>query len=523
MAFKGNIVTKVISGGAIAIQLLSSSLPSFGYDSLRNPDSYFDRFGDNRPSVVAYVNKVISTTPDVYVINLEQDKGVEMLLAANTPVYQNDYAEIDRFTQEEFYKQVEMLGIDREKPASEYTDEEISKIVELLPRRFEDLTGGEWYIRDLAIMVAKGIINGYGKDGKVFAGGQVVTRGEFWAMIGRLEGILDQRENFKKYGYYCTPVGLKPVIRQLTHHKTIKDMHKEWWFPYYYCNKTICFGTYGVEDMKQPIYRGEVAVLVGEKFCYKEGWNQDTIRIFGRTRYYNDVPTKFVSIEQAGKGSTYYDLMDRLNVSIPSYYPPFQDVVKGTEQMTERVVIDINYLNHAGIMCGMPDSTSGWNKQLTRAEAMAVIARAYRPQQRLPVAKRMKDKSELAFNPGDMDNPEVAQLIKKTIEESRDSDTPSSSSGTELIDRTKPTYYEDFTEEEKIEWFENSLGFIRENDIIYEENMTTHFNLLKIIDGKFEFRHELWLKRLKEELNIQFNPEGLEKYRNYINQIGVPA
>lgn len=329
---------------------------------------------------------------------------------------------VDRFTQEEFYKQVENLGIDREKPASEYTDEEISKIVELLPRRFEDLTGGEWYIRDLAIMASKGIINGYGKDGKVFAGGQVVTRGEFWAMIGRLEGIQDQKENFKKYGYYGNPILIDPVIIQLTHHKTIKDMHKEWWFPYYYCNNTIPFGTYGVEDMKQSIYRGEVAVLVGGTIWQREGWNSDTNRIFSSTRYFNDVPTEFVSREQCVKESFYYDLMIRLNVSIPSYYPPFQDVVKGTEKMTERVVNNINYLNYAGIMCGMPDGTSGWNKQLTRAEAMAVIARAYRPQQRLPVAKRMTDKSELAFNPGDMNN--AAADTK--------SDDNQMSSGTEL-------------------------------------------------------------------------------------------
>lgn len=416
---------------------------------------------------------------------------------------------VDRFTQEEFYKQVEILGIDREKPASEYTDEEISKIVELLPRRFEDLTGGEWYIRDLAIMVAKGIINGYGKDGKVFAGGQVVTRGEFWAMVGRLEGILDQRENFKKYGYYCTPVGLDPVIRQVTHNKRLKDMHKEWWFPYYYCNNTIPFGTYGVEDMKQSIYRGEVAVLVGGTICQREGWNSDTIRIFGRTRYYNDVPTKFVSIEKANEDSFYYDLMDRLNVSIPFYYPPFQDVVNGTEQMTERVIININYLNHAGIMCGMPDSTSGWNKQLTRAEAMAVIARAYRPQQRLPVAKRMKDKSELAFNPGDMDN--AAADTK--------SDDNQMSSGTELTDQTNPTYNENFIEEDKIYWFERSLGYIQEAYDPYIEGMTEHFNLLGLPDGTFEKRHDLWLKFIREELKLELNPDGLYMYKEYLKTL----
>ncbi len=88
--------------------------------------------------------------------------------------------EVDRLTQEEFYRQVEALGIKREKPASEYTEGDIDKIVKLLPRRFADLTGSEWYIRDLAIMTAKGIVNGYGKDGKIFAGNQIVTRAEYW-------------------------------------------------------------------------------------------------------------------------------------------------------------------------------------------------------------------------------------------------------------------------------------------------------------------------------------------------------
>lgn len=426
--------------------------------------------------------------------------------------------EVDRLTQEEFYRQVEALGIKREKPASEYTEGDIDKIVKLLPRRFADLTGSEWYIRDLAIMTAKGIVNGYGKDGKIFAGNQIVTRAEYWAMQGRLEGLLDNKENFQKYGYYTDPMGFRIVEDKVTYNKRFKDMHKEWWFPYYFNQIAIPFGTYGVEEMRQPIYRGEVAVLTGAKMWNKEGWDIETIRVFAKTRYFKDVPLNFLTSEQTHNDHELIaKLINETGSSTPYYYPPFQKVVIGQHKLTEYVVKNINFLNYQGIMCGMPDGTSGWNKELTRAEAMAVLARAFRPQQRLAVEKRMKDTSELAFNPGSMQNGSAYDVISDNTTPTEESVTKS---GTEVTDRTNPTYSDNFTLEEKIEWFENCLGFIREKDT-YEEKMIEHFDMLRIIDGKFEFRHAQWVKFIQETKKFEFSPEGLFKYMMYLETSGI--
>lgn len=430
--------------------------------------------------------------------------------------------EVDRLTQEEFYRQVEALGIKREKPASEYTEGDIDKIVKLLPRRFADLTGSEWYIRDLAIMTAKGIVNGYGKDGKIFAGNQIVTRAEYWAMQGRLEGLLDNKENFQKYGYYTDPMGFRIVEDMVTYSKRFKDMHKEWWFPYYFNQIAIPFGTYGVEEMRQPVYRGEVAVLTGAKMWNKEGWDIETIRVFAKTRYFKDVPLNFLTSEQTHNDHELIaKLINEIDSSTPYYYPPFQKVVIGQHKLTEYVVKNINFLNYQGIMCGMPDGTSGWNKELTRAEAMAVLARAFRPQQRLAVEKRMKDTSELGFHPTQQKNESPTETKpNNTSEKVVPTEVPKQSSGTEVTDRTNPVYNENFTFEEKIEWFENSLGFIREK-ITYEEEIAKHFDLLGIPEGEFKVRHEQWVKFIQETKKFEFSPEGLFKYMMYLETSGI--
>lgn len=54
MALRGNICTKVIRGGVIAMILLSNTLPNFGYDSLRYSNEYFSRFGKDKSKVIAF-------------------------------------------------------------------------------------------------------------------------------------------------------------------------------------------------------------------------------------------------------------------------------------------------------------------------------------------------------------------------------------------------------------------------------------------------------------------------------------
>ena len=232
MSLKRNICTKVISGGVVAMQILTSTIPAFGYDSLRQPDDFFNRFGSQKRDIIAYVNRVINTTPDVYVLNLEKDKGVNELVVA-----QLDDITVEKhyLTQEEFHNRVEEMGIKRTKDAGEYTEEEIDNIVPLLSERFKDIRGDEWYIRDLAVMVSKGIINGVG-DGSTFQGDRIVTRAEYWAMNGRLLLKGDYKNCYEEYGMYCTPNTLRNIKDMVTYLDGYIDMHKQWWFPYYFGN-----------------------------------------------------------------------------------------------------------------------------------------------------------------------------------------------------------------------------------------------------------------------------------------------
>ncbi|NLK68434.1 MAG: hypothetical protein GX283_04655 [Clostridiaceae bacterium] len=515
MKLKGNICTKVISSGVIAIQILANTFPSFGYSSLRNPEQYFNDFGKAKPSAVAYANKVIQETPDVHVLNLEYDKGVKELIVAQIDEPNLDLEE-KQLTQEEFHLQIEGMGIDRLKKASEYTEEEIDRIVELLPHRFSDITGDEWYIRDLALMTSKGIINGVG-DGTTFQGDRIVTRAEYWAMNGRLLGVAtDNKENFEKYGFYYHPLGINTIMDSFEYHPRFIDMHKKWWFPYYYNQGlTIPFGLYSNEEMEMPVYRGEVALLTGGAVIRGDG-NFEKIRLFSKVRYFDDLPKDFIPAEvysQPGyKPLT--DMVNELGFATGRYYPQFFKVVSGETKMTEITVAYVNYMNYAGIMCGFTDGTSGWNKELTRGEAIAVLARAFRPQQRLPLEQRIKDKSSLGLNVGQTEvSAELVKEVEKTISEGSGSDM---TSGTDVLDTTKTPFDPSWNDEDKAWWFERRLGFYREVEDVYTALMMDHFDQLGIQDGSFKERHEQWTIFLKDVLKIEFNEEGLEKYIEYL-------
>ena len=515
MSLKRNICTKVISGGVVAMQILTSTIPAFGYDSLRQPDDFFNRFGSQKRDIIAYVNRVINTTPDVYVLNLETDKGVNELVVA-----QLDDITVEKhyLTQEEFHNRVEEMGIKRTKDAGEYTEEEIDNIVPLLSERFKDIRGDEWYIRDLAVMVSKGIINGVG-DGSTFQGDRIVTRAEYWAMNGRLLLMGDYKDCYEEYGMYCTPNTLRNIKDMVTYLDGYIDMHKLWWFPYYYRqSSTIPFGVYNIEQMGQPIYRGEAALLTGFPISKREGVTFEKMGTFAKTRYFSDVPTKFLSTAECHSDTERCDaLVNELGVSLPFYHPPFERVVKGEAPMTESSVRFINYTNYAGIMCGLPDGSSGWNKELTRGEAIAVLARAFRPQQRLPYDKRKKDMSSLGYNAGDTElSDDLVEEIEDIAKDTMDNEDSGVTSGTSQLDTSKTP----FDPSDKYWWFERRLGFHREMDDIYTELMTEHFDILGIKEGTFKERHDSWYYFIRTVLKIEIDEDGLAQYLSYLDSNG---
>ena len=505
------MVLKVINGGIVAVMILANSLPGFTLNSLRDGDSYFDRFGREKTSIVAYVNKVINKTPDVFVINLEPEKELHILMATNTPAYENTIHEEERLSQEQFYAKVEDMGINRTKKAELYTDEEIAKIVELMPYRFSDITGTEWYIKDLALMTSKGIINGMGSEGLVFAGTNIVTRAEFWAMIGRLQGIRGMTADEVEYF-----MSKRPDYDAFRCNDRFKGMQNKWWFSYAYTVDGIPFGTYSIEDMEQPCYRGEIASLVAKATVSEV--TPELGNMFAKVKYFNDTPLTVKPSRECQWDSLDTERMiQELRVELPYFYPPFQRVVAGTEPMTEATLRVINGLNYFGIMCGMPDGSSGWNKQLTRAEAIATLARAFRPSQRLPISKRQKDMSGLNFNAGEY-NPIAYQEVNKDI----GSNNSGVESGSMLIGELVETYNEDWDMTRKKLWFEESLGFKFEFLESYEIRLSNHMTLLGITGDTFEAKRENWHKFINEDLKIEFSSAGVFAYVTYCEANKIP-
>ncbi len=283
-------------------------------------------------------------------------------------------------SQEQFYKAIKSKGINKDKPAVDFTDEELSIIAELLSKRFEDIKGDEWFIKDLALLSAKGIINGYGSEGKIFAGSAVTTRAEYWAMQGRLQGINGTiNDNVKK------------EISDMIWGTQFGDSFVyEWYVPYYFYQKGIPFGVYSNIDMKKPVYRGEVASLIFEYLARSESTSRE-ISDMADKNYFTDMPVKVISIFDSDENSALHkDLEKNLGFKVAYYFVPFYKVVNKEHNMLETTKVAINWCNKVGIMCGFSDGTSGWDKELTRAEAVATLARAFRTENRLPVEKRKK-------------------------------------------------------------------------------------------------------------------------------------
>jgi len=305
----------------------------------------------------------------VMVLTLSILMGTLSVYAANT------------WSQDRLYREIEAKGFKREIPAVDYTDEAIEEISKLLPKRFSDIDGSEWYIKDLALLTSKGIVNGVG-DGTKFAGTNTVTRSEFWAMQGRLQGI----------GTKLSKDIMKDISSILEDSRldNVDDLVNSWYLPYYYGQKGIPFGLYTHEDMLKPIYRGEVALLIFQYLAKGESTDREIGEIADKT-YFKDIPNKLTSLNASENGSKLHkEQMEELGIQTGYYYPKFNDVVDGRIDMLERTKIAINWCNAVGIMCGLPDKTSGWNKELTRGEAVATLARAFRYANRLPEEKRVK-------------------------------------------------------------------------------------------------------------------------------------
>lgn len=292
-----------------------------------------------------------------------------------------------------------------------------------------------------------------------------------------------------------------------------KDMHKEWYFGYYYRQEGIPRCLYNKQDMQMPVYRGEVATLIAKYVTPKEE-EVGIGEMLSQVKYFNDIPSKIVPREEcSGYGERAAKVMQITQASMPYYYPKYYWVVEGKEDMVESQVMVLNYCNYKGIMCGYSDGSSGWNRELTRGEAIAILARAFRPAQRLPVEKRLPDKSPLKISA--KEDIYVWKRLNPDIK------SGTSSSGSATVNYTMEYFNPTWDEVYKERWFESQLGFVSEFDDVYTLKLSNHMDRLGIEGDTFLVRHQNWHEFLKNELNITFEPNGLIAYREYCSQNNI--
>jgi len=301
-------------------------------------------------------------------------------------------------TDDELAVEIKKLGIDTTKKIADFTQAEIDKLAKLVPKRFVDVKGDEWYVRDLAVMMAKGIVVG-STDGK-FNPSDNVTRAQFYAMWSRalkntpIEEVTRvwSRDEVIKY-LTNGSVGLQV---QCTDPRgklySLVNPTPVWYARYMKDIISIPYGRYMKSDMEKPIKRGEVSFVIYADMTWRELTEAEQNKMFS-VRYFKDTPLLKDTISKAECQSRTMTQRFAMETDFAStlWYPVFENVVSGKDKMPDYVLRAINALNYQGILVGDGVSNSNWKDNMTRAQAVALLVRAFNKAQRIPVDKRVKE------------------------------------------------------------------------------------------------------------------------------------
>ena len=298
------------------------------------------------------------------------------------------------FTREEFKEAVVNIGIDPSKPMHDFTDAEIESIVPFVIKLYTDITGNEWYIKDLALLSAKGLIFGY-PDGE-FKGNADISRAEVITIFDRCI-YNGNRDDY-------TQQEIVDKLKTLSTNNALLDMadNKEsriygllgTWFTRHVLNiKSIPFGRYTLSDMEKPMRRGEIMTLMSEEYLKREIEDENTQKALFELRFYTDSPDKesVLTSAEATAEALRKKYLDETGLEVDYYYPDFEDIVEGNERLMESSLYGLNLMTHQGVVSGYPDGSVGWKETVTRAEVVAMVARTFRKEQRVAEEDRRKD------------------------------------------------------------------------------------------------------------------------------------
>jgi hypothetical protein len=266
----------------------------------------------------------------------------------------------------------------------------------LASEQYTDVPANEWYVNDIGLASALGIVNG-DPDG-TFRPDDSVTRAEFMAMLQRAVEGPETFVNAQKQ--YAGMLGT-------SYYANNEDMQGQWYSDIYvgFGQYIIPDGYYSVEEMDSPISRYEVIKWVVSKGLEEtyggDGTDFDVIinaitenSDTSSIKFFSDVPS-YSEIELT---SSVLEVMAGLHLDISEeekefgeYYVNPDLVEKGLDEVPEYYLTATVLCEKMGIVSGYPDGTFNGNGEITRAEACAII-------NRLAVEIVRQDKSELSIN-----------------------------------------------------------------------------------------------------------------------------
>ena len=251
-----------------------------------------------------------------------------------------------------------------------------SDLLKAVQAAFPDIKGDEWYVPNVGLAVMMGIIGGRPNpdgEGLIFAGDDYVTRAEWMVMINKLDSL----------EYYLYDVGQKGM------NETSKDgvVPEGTWFLSDYNlvvgSQGTLFDFYTLDELSQPISRAEAA------FVFWRSANSTLVNMRTGFDYYN--PLKYKGIFPDINCLEINVIMgDPANLGTPSAISNIRKELNGLT-VTERLAaaetgeMDFPYTFYEdiidmylakGIMGGFPDGNIYPFKQLTRAEALALLFKA---------------------------------------------------------------------------------------------------------------------------------------------------
>ncbi len=249
------------------------------------------------------------------------------------------------------------------KAVSVVADDNKDKLAQIASMTFSDITGDEWYAHLIPIAVYGNLVSGY-EDG-TFKGNNSVTRGEFSMMWARTN---------------YTSAEIQNAGDKNTQILNIMFGSAPWWGGAYMMVSQYMPNPIGIKPEHNwgntNMRRGEVAMAIC-RLMFSDEYNNIYLPKASSTF---GIFTDITKLNPNLDGDLLTDIANDASKDVFLYKEnEYNHPERGADAYMYAAVM---LLKDKGLMNGYPDGSSGWNKTVTRAEALQFITSTMKTLQR---------------------------------------------------------------------------------------------------------------------------------------------